>query len=289
MVEALPEPFEAVVLRGAVPPQALSARERLESAALYGLAALLLCVGTAYAFLAIGRAHRLARDKGDFVANVTHELKTPLANIRLFAESLKEGRVREADRAEFLATILEEAARLDTLVEGLLHAARGVRLALATVDPRAVLERTAAQWRPRLEGEGFAFTVDAPALPAVRADADALQRALGNLLDNARKYGGADRRIALSGEARNGCVRLAVRDRGPGIPVADRERVLQPFARLESADRKATPGTGLGLSLVKACMEAHGGRVEIGGGPGAEITLVLPCHQEPGTKNQQPT
>jgi signal transduction histidine kinase len=278
----LPEPFEAVVLRGDVDRGALAARlasERTRVLGMYGLAAVILVVGTAYAFVAIGRAHRLARAKSDFVANVTHELKTPLANIRLFAESLADGRVRDGDRREFLATILDETGRLDALVEGLLHAARGPRIARAPVDLRALLLDTAERWRPRLERAGFALRVEAPALPAIEGDGEALRRALGNLLDNARKYGDAARGVELSGEARNGHVRLSVRDYGPGIPVADRRRVVAPFARLESADRKETEGTGLGLSLVVSCVEAHGGSLEIGGDPGdgARVTLVLPA------------
>ena len=86
----------------------------------------------------------------------------------------------------------------------------------------------------------------------------------------------------LTAAASNGTVRLTVRDRGRGIPVADRGRVLAPFTRLESADRKETEGTGLGLSLVVSCMDAHGGRVEIGGGKdaGAAVTLVLPVEKK---------
>jgi DNA-binding response OmpR family regulator len=275
IAEPLPDPFASIEVRGAVDSAAVDAgarEETLKAVGWYGLAALILVVGTVYAFIAMGRAHRLTRAKSDFVANITHELKTPLANIRLYGESLKEGRVREIDRAEFLETIVEEAGRLDQLVEGLLHAARGPGLSSRRIEARELLEEAEARWRPRLEREGYRLTVTAPAeLPAVRGDKDALLRALDNLLDNARKYSTRDKRIELSGATDNGAVRLTVRDHGPGIPVADRQRVRKPFTRLESADRKETPGAGLGLSLVVACMEAHGGRVEIGGAGGATV------------------
>ncbi|MFI5403144.1 MAG: sensor histidine kinase, partial [Planctomycetota bacterium] len=263
--EPLPDPFSGIVLRGAVDARAVTTRPgRLY--ALYGLAALILVVGTAYAYVAIGRADRLARAKSDFVANITHELKTPLANIRLYGESLRDGRAP----AEWVQTILDEAARLDTLVEGLLHVARAPRLAFERLDPRALLAEAEARWRPRL---GASLKVAVPELPAVRGDREALLRALGNLLDNARKYGGGQ--VELSGAAENGSVRLTVADRGPGIPAADRERVLQPFVRLH----EDAPGAGLGLSLAVSCMEAHGGRVEIqgGAGGGAAVSLVLPA------------
>lgn len=279
--EPLPEPFAAAAVHGRLDAAALEARAQRETrklSALYVLAGLVLLAGTGYALVAIGRAHRLAAAKSEFVANVTHELKTPLANIRLFAESLREGRVREPEQEEFLATILDEAGRLDDLVEGLLHAARGPRLRAETLDPAALLRETAARWDARLRRDGCTLAVEAPALPAVRGDREALLRALGNLVDNARKYARADRRIELSGARANGSVKLTVRDHGPGIPVRHRDHVLQPFTRLERADRKETKGTGLGLSLVVACMEAHGGRVEIGAGTdgGAAVTLVLP-------------
>ena len=281
----LPRPFEVIELRGDVhrsEVQAALNRWTLRILGLFGSAGLVLIIGTIYAYIALGRAYRLAAAKNDFVANVTHELKTPLANIRLYAESLREGRVRSNDQPEFLDTILEEAGRLDSLVEGLLHAARGPKLDWRPLDIAALTREAETRWRPRLEREGYAFTVAAPAVPAVRGDKEALLRALDNLLDNARKYSMGDRRIRLEASAGNGHVRVTVKDHGPGIPAQDRNRVLRPFARLESADRKETPGTGLGLSLVVSCMEAHGGRIEIGEmqGGGAAVTLILPVKEK---------
>ncbi len=244
--EPLPDPFATIVLRGTPGGRVPTRLGRLY--ALYGLAALFLAIGTAYAYVAIGRAERLARAKSDFVQNITHELKTPLANIRLYGESLRDGRAP----AEWVQTILDEAARLDALVEGLLHVARGPRLRFERLDPRALAAEAEARWRARL---GPSLHVAVPELPAVRGDREALLRALGNLLDTARKYGAG--RVELSGAAENGSVRLTVSDRGPGIPAADRERVLQPFVRLH----QDAPGAGLGLSLAVSCMEAHGGRV----------------------------
>jgi len=282
----LPDPFGMLEVRGDVDDDAVARRvrdRRPRVLLLYGGAALLLVVGTVYAYVSIGRSYRLAAAKSDFVANVTHELKTPLANIRLYAETLRAGRVKtEEDRDQFLDTILEEGRRLEDLVEGLLHAARGPRLRMEPLDPAALLRESGTRWAPRLEREGFTLETAIGELPAVRGDRGALLRALDNLLDNARKYGREDKRIELRGSARNGHVELAVRDHGAGIPVADRERVLRPFTRLESADRKQTPGTGLGLSLVVSTMEAHHGRVVVNAAPGggAEVTLVLPAAAE---------
>ncbi len=282
MRAALPDPLEFLELRGTLDRALLRRMLRDENRSvvlMYAGAAVFLLIGIGYALLALRRANRLAVAKQDFLANVTHELKTPLANVRLYAESLQQGRVAASDQKEFLATILEETGRLDGLVEGLLHVARGPSLHFAPLDCQALLVETASRWEPRLARAGFTLALDAPALPTVRGDKEALQRALSNLLDNSRKYARDNPRIELTGAASNGSVRLTVRDHGPGIPVAHREEVLRPFARLESADRKETEGVGLGLSLVVACMEAHGGRVEWGGGGGAAVTLVLPVDE----------
>jgi len=282
----LPQPYDAIEVHGQVDRQVVAQKvvdRKPRVILIYVGAALFLLVGTIYAYLAIGRSYRLALAKSDFVANVTHELKTPLANIRLYAETLRAGRVKTAeDRDDFLDTILEEGRRLEDLVEGLLHAARGPRMRMEILDPASLLAESGARWERRLAREGFALQTEVDALPDVRGDRESLLRALDNLIDNARKYGQQDKRILLTGSATNGKVRLAVRDHGSGIPVGDRERVLSPFTRLESADRKETPGTGLGLSLVVSTMEAHGGHVDVGKAPGggAEITLVLPAAKE---------
>jgi len=281
----LARPYSMVRVLGRVDEERVQARARRQKPRvilMYSGAALLLIVGTVYAFLAIGRAFRLSDEKSNFVANVTHELKTPLANIRLYTETLRAGRVRAEDEHEFLDTILDEGRRLESLVEGLLHAARGARLEMAPLDPGSLLHEAETRWRPRFEKEGFTLTTSAPELPTVSGDREALLRAIDNLLDNARKYGRTDKRIELIGSSGNGHVRLVVRDHGQGIPVGDRDRVLRPFTRLESADRKETEGTGLGLSLVVSTMEAHGGKIELGrvAGGGTEAVLVLPVLQD---------
>jgi len=285
LVVALADPFSMVRVLGNIDEERVLAKARRQKPRvilMYSGAALLLIVGTVYAYLAISRAFRLTAAKSNFVANVTHELKTPLANIRLYAETLRAGRVRPGDEAEFLDTILDEGLRLESLIEGLLHAARGPRLEMTPLDPAALLREAAARWQPRLEQEGYVLTSETPELPTVRGDRAALLRAIDNLLDNARKYGRDDKRVELTGSTTNGHVRLIVRDHGSGIPVGDRERVLRPFARLESADRKETEGTGLGLSLVVTTMEAHGGRIELGrvAGGGTEAALVLPVLED---------
>lgn len=279
--ERLPPPLDFLVLKAEPDRAAVSASFRREArllVTLYAVAGALLAAGAAFALAASARALRLAAAKSGFVANVTHELKTPIANIRLYCESLREGRVRSEDREEFLGTILAETRRLDALVEGLLHAARGVRIERSPLGAAEILREAEARFRPLLEREGFDLRVEPAPAVAFRGDREALLRALGNLLDNARKHARDDRRILLGAVAEEGRLRLFVRDRGPGIAPEDRARVLEPFTRLARAERDATPGAGLGLSLANACMEAHGGSLEIGGGAGegAVVSLVLP-------------
>lgn len=186
-------------------------------------AAALLAVGL-IGRRALLRQAELERMRAEFIAGVSHELRTPAASLELLAENLAEGRVRgEERRAEYYDALRRDARRMQRLVADVLDASRlerdSFRVEPAPCAPAALLARVAAEHRPRLADAGLELRLDAPgALPEALLDADAIERALANLLENARKYASAGGVAILRGRATDGALRLEVEDRGPGLP-----------------------------------------------------------------------
>jgi signal transduction histidine kinase len=251
----------------------------------FGVLALL---GTAAALLAVGgqRARTLARQQLEFVAGVTHELHTPLAAIRSAGQNLADGIVSEpAQTRRYGELIQKEGGRLSALVTQVLDFAgieSGSRAyAAEPVSVARLVDEVVGDLGLVLEQTGMTIETDIPGdLPDVRGDADALRRALENIVTNATKFarqGGWIGIRALASPDRR-TVTLGVDDRGPGIPKAERERVLEPFYRGHGARESQTPGSGLGLSLVRHVVEAHGGRVRVSGRAegGTTVALELP-------------
>ena len=216
-----------------------------------------------------------ARRKGDFVAAVSHELKTPLTAIRLHAELLRDGLVADdGKRAEYHRTIVAESERLSRLIGNVLELAnleRGERpLALTVGDPGAVLAEVVAIVTPHAAAAGFVLTVEHEPCPPTRFERDALLQVVMNLVDNAVKFGRAagNRRIVLRcAPGEDGGAILVVRDHGPGVPASDLGKIFQPFWRGERELTRTTTGTGIGLALVRGLVERMGGRISAGNHP----------------------
>lgn len=253
--------------------------------AIMGLA-ILAATGFGYRYTV--RHLELAQLKSAFVSNVTHELKTPVALIRLAVETLEMRRVKSPEETDrFLRTIGRETQRLGQLVDNILDFARleagQVTFRFGPVDLAALVQDVVETLRPRFDHLEFQVGVDvAEALPQARGDAMALTHCLLNLLDNAIKYSRDRREIRITGAPRDGMVTLSVTDRGIGISAGDRRRIFEKFVRLEDGLVHDVRGTGLGLSLVDQIMRAHGGRVEVVStvGEGSTFTLVLPVATE---------
>ncbi|BBL70118.1 sensor histidine kinase [Methylogaea oryzae] len=202
-----------------------------------------------------------------FVANVTHELKTPLALIRMYAETLYLDRVREPERTrQYLQVIVRESERLTEMITRVLdftsHNRGGYVYHLNDVDLAETVEGILASYGFRVEDAGLKLIVDiADEVPLVNHDRHGIMQVLINLLDNAIKYAASGGKITvrLSSDAR--WVSLAVIDSGPGIPASEVERLRRPFERGHTA--KANGGAGLGLALVEQVVCAHGGRLDI--------------------------
>jgi signal transduction histidine kinase len=242
----------------------------------------------AVAHLARMRAHAreraLAAVERSFVASVSHELRTPLATLRLHAEMLAEGWVTDARRPRVLKDLVEQSTRLSRLVEDVLTFGRlaegRATVKVSTFDLAARVRTVVDNERERLEARGM--TLDTAGIPkepvAVRADPTALEQVLLNLLENAARYGlGEDRTVSVAVEPRGESVVLSVRDRGPGVPEAERERVFDRFYRGAEALRSHVAGTGLGLAIVRGLCRAMDGDAKVvpaeGGGCRVEVRL----------------
>ena len=231
------------------------------------------------------KERELARLKSDFVSTVSHELKTPLTSIRMFAEMLQQGVAGEDRERErrYHEIIVKESERLGLLIANLLDYAqieRGTRRYNRTLEPAGQLAQEAVTTFARLrEGEGQAVELSGADAPAILVDREVTVQALLNLLSNAAKYGGNGQPVEVAVARRaDGQVAMSVRDRGPGIPRAEQERIFREFYRAPAAYTAGVEGTGLGLALVKRHVEAQGGAIELDSEPGrgATFTLVFP-------------
>jgi signal transduction histidine kinase len=228
----------------------------------------------------------VAELKSSFLANVTHELKTPLAMIRMASETLELGRVRnEAESRRFLATIGRECRRLTHMINNVLDFAKieeGRReFFFASGDLRKLVGDTLEVFEPQLEQGGFAVKVELPeSMPPVEMDTQAITQCLINLVDNAIKYSQDHKEIGIRVSA-NGVARVEVSDRGIGVPAKDAERIFEKFTRAETGLVHNVKGSGLGLALVRHIARAHGGDVQLQSvpGQGSTFTLELPLKQ----------
>ena len=239
---------------------------------------LLLAVFTARA---VGRQLRLTRLKNDLLATVSHELKTPLASMRLLVDTLLDTGVHDTRRVrEYLQLIAKENVRLSRLVDNFLTFSRMERnrqsFEKAVVSPGAVVEEAAASVTDRFHASGCRFEVHlTPDLPALVADHGALVAVLLNLLDNAYKYSDGERHIVLRSYRDNGQVCFAVRDNGIGLSGRVAGKIFDRFYQVDQSLSRPGSGCGLGLAIVKFIIGAHGGSVEVDSRPGAGSTFTV--------------
>jgi len=209
---------------------------------------------------------RLARVKSDFVSNASHELKTPLTNIRGYLEAMEDA-LKEGAPVDpsFLSIAGANALRMDRLIEDLLELSRAesgkAPLEIEEVPLAAFLDRAASLHRAQAERAGKTLAVQS-GNAILRADVRKLTLAVSNLLDNAIKYGRESGRISLAGRAEEGTCILEVTDDGPGIPSEHLPRIFERFYRVDQGRSRELGGTGLGLSIAKHIVESHGGTIQ---------------------------
>ncbi|MEI7899782.1 MAG: HAMP domain-containing sensor histidine kinase [bacterium] len=238
---------------------------RLASVLLVASLLVSILVGGSLLLWEAGRRAREARQKTSFVSNVSHELKTPLTTLRLYAELLREGRVKGEDKQRhYLDVMIAECARLGRLVNNMLDFSRLEQrrrsYAVETLELTEWLDAFLEPQRIRFQEAGLQLNVHRPeGLLTVRTDRDALGQAVLNLLDNAIKYAAAGKEVELRLEANDDGVRLDVLDRGPGIPEALREKIFENFYRMNASLTARVPGSGLGLSIARRLLRDLGG------------------------------
>ncbi len=271
---------------------ALSAAEQLAKSTerrllieiiLAALSALVVVAGMVVILTAAARERRLANLKSEFVANVSHELKTPLSLIRMFAELLQGGMVGDREkRKQYVDIIVTETERLSALIENVLNFSKMERglgaYEFTEADLNDVVRRTVVMLRHRASRPAVELHASIPDSPFfVRMDERAIDIAVNNLVDNALKYAAAGKRVDVSVTRSGSYAEITVKDYGPGIAAEDSMRIFERFARGEpQAGINRPRGSGIGLSLVKSIAEAHGGRAWVEVAPvGCEFHFTL--------------
>lgn len=252
---------------------------------------LVLCVtlfGAYFLWRDVGRELQMAEMRSQFIASVSHELKTPLTAIRIFAETLLLGRPEDPQaKSEYLDTIVNESHRLTRLLNNVLDFSkiekgnRTYRKEPACLSE--VVNAAAQATQYPLRQQGFHLNVHMEGeLPEVRVDRDAIEQAIQNLLSNAMKYSGESREIDLRVQKRDGQAVIEVADQGIGIDAAQQKRIFEKFYRVPSEENERIPGTGLGLALIFHIVQAHGGHIEVQSiiGKGSTFSIYLPLENK---------
>jgi signal transduction histidine kinase len=271
--------------------------EQLQESARNVRRTLVLLIAAALAAIAFGgwvvfadarRQLALAQKKTDFVSNVSHELKTPLTSIRMFAEMMQGGNVAAEKRPQYLRIIVAEAERLTRLINNVLDFARlerkQKRYDFRPLDLHEVLARTWEGHELHLREQGFTTSWKAAPLPyPVRGDEDALAQIIVNLLSNAEKYSADRKEIELHSYLTEDSVHVSVLDRGSGVPPAEETKIFEAFYRAHDSLASGIQGSGLGLTLAQRLAKEHGGEItyQAREGGGSNVTLRLPLGTEP--------
>lgn len=230
----------------------------------------------------------MAEMRSQFVSSVSHELKTPLTAIRMFAETLRMGRSKDKNtQEEYLDTIVNESQRLTRLLNNVLDFSK-IEQGKRTYRPELsslgdILQSVVRTLEYPLGQQGFTIDVRAQKdLPDIRVDRDAMEQALLNLLHNAMKYSGDSREIGLHLKRKDGCALIQVIDHGIGIDPQEQKKIFEKFYRAASPENERIAGTGLGLALVSHIVESHEGRLELESEPGkgSVFSILLPLEDK---------
>jgi signal transduction histidine kinase len=217
----------------------------------------------------------------NLVASISHDLRTPLAALRLMLAAIEDGVVDDSTRDRYLATMHTHVGALGSMVEDLFELSRleagDLDWSIRQVEVRDLVDEAVAAMRVEADAKGVAVAAELKPLPRpARADPERLQRVLFNLIQNAIRHTPADGSVTVRAEPAGDWVEIEVADTGAGIPIQDRERLFEPFVRRAAAGERAD-GAGLGLALSRAIVEAHGGRIWLADSEsGTRVRFVIP-------------
>ncbi|MDB5864205.1 MAG: hypothetical protein JWO70_2011 [Betaproteobacteria bacterium] len=237
--------------------------------------------GVLAVFVDVTELRKLEAVRRDFVANASHELRSPLTTVRAAAETLRTVENDAKASQRFIELIQRNAERLANLIDDLLELSRiesrELKLELEAIDLHAVVDRALSQHAHRAQVKRIVLTHEISGSVTVRGDRRALDHVLGNLVDNALKYCPEGAAVRITAEVESGAVRISVADTGPGIPAEHLPRVFERFYRVDAGRSRELGGTGLGLSIVKHLVEAMGGRVSVESrsGTGSTFSFTL--------------
>ncbi len=247
----------------------------------------ILVLGLFFTLYTVNQELRLSRMKSFFVSSVSHEFKSPITSIRQMAEMLDRDRVSSPERKKiYYSTMLHESERLSHLVENILDFARMEQGRKHYLMEAGQIEDTIAEavetFRLQTEGKAVQLTFSAfDDLPSITFDREAMEQVMHNLLDNALKYGGEDKRIAVSLERSGGLILIKVRDWGLGIPKADQDKIFNRFYRVGDELTGKVKGSGIGLTIVRQIIEDHHGKVSVKSKSGEGSTFIISLPVKP--------
>lgn len=231
----------------------------------------------------ITQLRKLEKMRSDFVANVSHELKTPITSIKGFVETLIEGALEDKENSrEFLKIINNHTERLNNLINDLLDLSqiesRAVKLNISDFNLNELIEEVLSGFKSQLKKKGISVSCEVLSGTILKADRERIQQVLVNLIDNAVKFNKENGFVKIYTEDQNGKTKIIVEDSGQGIPEKDLPRIFERFYRVDKARSRELGGTGLGLSIVKHIIELHGGSVGVESteGLGSKLYFVIP-------------